>query len=78
MKRLLILPLLTVFSCACASTPPKPVLYPDAHFVHITRGLKPTVSSMLRVDFYGGWGKLKDWQRNERRWPVGLHPGRVP
>ena len=32
MKRLLILPLLTVFSCACASTPPKPVLYPDAHF----------------------------------------------
>ena len=38
-------------------------LYPDAHFVHITRDLKPTVSSMLRVDFYGGWGKLKDYRR---------------
>lgn len=27
-------------------------LYPDAFFVHITRDLKPTTSSLMQVDFY--------------------------
>lgn len=35
-------------------------LYPDARFVHITRDLKPTTSSLIQVDFYKGGG-FGDW-----------------
>ena len=35
--------------------------FPNAFFVHITRSLKPTVSSVMKVDFYTGWGSLSDW-----------------
>lgn len=38
-------------------------LYPNAHFLHVSRELKPTVSSLLKVDFYKGWGAhLDDWR----------------
>jgi len=37
-------------------------LYPDAYFVHVTRELKPTLSSLLKVDFYTDWGRhLDEW-----------------
>lgn len=37
-------------------------LYPDAHFVHVTRELKPTLSSVMNVAFYEQWGPIEDWQ----------------
>lgn len=37
-------------------------LYPDAFFVHVTRGLKPTLSSLLRVDFFSThWSDVESW-----------------
>jgi len=35
-------------------------LFPGARFVHITRALKPTTSSLLLVEFYRGGG-FEDW-----------------
>lgn len=41
-------------------------LFPDAHFVHVTRELKPTLSSLLKVDFYTDWGgDLATWPWEE-------------
>lgn len=37
-------------------------LFPKARFIHITRQLKPTVSSIMKVDFYRGWGSLDEWR----------------
>lgn len=36
-------------------------LFPDARFVHVTRELKPTVSSLLLVDFYQNNAPLSEW-----------------
>jgi len=37
-------------------------LYPNAYFLHVTRELKPTLSSLLKVDFYTDWGSdLDNW-----------------
>ncbi|HEX9729005.1 MAG TPA: sulfotransferase [Gemmatimonadales bacterium] len=36
-------------------------LFPDAYFVHVTRDLRPTVSSFLKVDFYERTGLLDPW-----------------
>lgn len=41
-------------------------LYPDAYFVHVTRELKPTLSSLLKVEFYTEWGRdLDTWPWEE-------------
>lgn len=37
-------------------------LYPDARFVHVVRGLKPTLSSLMKVHFYADWGPIENWQ----------------
>jgi hypothetical protein len=37
-------------------------LFPNARFVHVTRGLKPTLSSLLKVHFFTGWGMIEDWK----------------
>ncbi len=42
-------------------------LYPEARFVHITRDLKPTVCSLMQVDFYQRGDSL-------HRWPWGVIP----
>lgn len=45
-------------------------LFPDAAFIHLTRDLKPTVASLMRVEFYERtrepiehwkWDRLPDW-----------------
>ncbi len=41
-------------------------LYPEAYFVHVTRELKPTLSSLLKVEFYTDWGQdLEGWPWEE-------------
>jgi hypothetical protein len=35
--------------------------FPYATFVHVTRELKPTVSSLLKVDFYNPRGGMEHW-----------------
>lgn len=37
-------------------------LFNAPFFVHITRDLKPTVASLLKVDFFERTGTLKDWR----------------
>lgn len=45
-------------------------LYPDARFVHVTRGLRPSAASLLQVEFYQeGWLE---------RWPWGEIPRALP
>lgn len=39
--------------------------FPEAAYVDLKRDLKATVSSVLRVDFYQGWGSLEDWAWDE-------------
>ena len=39
-------------------------MWGQGRFVHVTRGLKPSVSSTLTVSFYSGWGHMEGWQ-----WP---------
>ena len=36
-------------------------LFPTARFVHVTRGLKPTLSSLLKVSFYTGRESFESW-----------------
>jgi hypothetical protein len=36
-------------------------LFPTARFVHVTRRLKPTLSSLLKVHFYDGWESIDEW-----------------
>jgi hypothetical protein len=46
------------FLCKMVGRPVKVELldaaFPDAHFLHITRSLKPTTASLLQVEFYHG------------------------
>jgi len=37
-------------------------LFSDAFFIHVTRKLKPTVSSFMQVDFYSATGTLDRWR----------------
>lgn len=37
-------------------------LFPGAFFIHVTRGLKPTVCSLMQVDFYSATGTLDQWR----------------
>jgi hypothetical protein len=36
-------------------------VFPDAFFIHITRDLKPTVASLLQVEFYDAASPLDPW-----------------
>ncbi len=37
-------------------------VFPGSRFIHVTRGLKPTLASLMKVDFFAEWENLGDWR----------------